>query len=246
MDVAAGGNNNLEGNILTPVALGFTPSSVGLPAYLDAKAGAGSRAAHHVVLRLRHPRPIGPRLDPFRDLLDQSERFAHSRRALAARRNRRPRPPAQRRRPGSDVGLVQFHQRVHLPAGRLPDGRKHGPQLGGVPDGIAGNFQRSHERNLCVVEPVCGLVCARQLAAFLQALGELRAAHGIRVRAPGTVQPFYRGLRSRRRRSRSLRWRKPPMQNPRCPNCRHPHSPRSAGRSIREPARWAATFQAAS
>jgi hypothetical protein len=40
LDVAAGGNNNLEGNILTPVALGFTPSSVGLPAYLDAKAGA--------------------------------------------------------------------------------------------------------------------------------------------------------------------------------------------------------------
>jgi hypothetical protein len=39
IDVAAGGNNNLEGNILTPVALGYTPSSVGLPAYLDAKAG---------------------------------------------------------------------------------------------------------------------------------------------------------------------------------------------------------------
>jgi hypothetical protein len=40
VDVSAGGNNNLEGNILTPVALSYTPSSVGLPAYLDAKAGA--------------------------------------------------------------------------------------------------------------------------------------------------------------------------------------------------------------
>ncbi len=40
VEVAAGGNNNLEGNILTPVALGYTPSSVGLPAYLDAKAGS--------------------------------------------------------------------------------------------------------------------------------------------------------------------------------------------------------------
>ena len=40
LDVAGGGNNNLEGNILTPVALGFTPSSVGLPSYLDAKAGS--------------------------------------------------------------------------------------------------------------------------------------------------------------------------------------------------------------
>src|SRR5215471_4436655 len=39
VDVAGGGNNNLEGNIVTPVALGFTPGSVGLPAYLDAKAG---------------------------------------------------------------------------------------------------------------------------------------------------------------------------------------------------------------
>ena len=39
IDFSAGGNNFLEGNILTPVALGFTPSSVGLPAYLDAKAG---------------------------------------------------------------------------------------------------------------------------------------------------------------------------------------------------------------
>jgi len=39
IDVGAGGNNNLEGNILTPVALAFTPSSVGLPAYMDAKAG---------------------------------------------------------------------------------------------------------------------------------------------------------------------------------------------------------------
>ena len=38
VDVAAGGNNNLEGNILTPVALAFTPSSVGLPAYMDTKA----------------------------------------------------------------------------------------------------------------------------------------------------------------------------------------------------------------
>ena len=48
-DVAGGGNNNLEGNILTPVALGFTPSKVGLPAYLDAKAGSGACAADHVV-----------------------------------------------------------------------------------------------------------------------------------------------------------------------------------------------------
>jgi hypothetical protein len=39
VDVAAGGNNNLEGNILKPIALGYTPSSVGLPAYMDAKAG---------------------------------------------------------------------------------------------------------------------------------------------------------------------------------------------------------------
>jgi hypothetical protein len=40
LDVAGGGNNNLEGNILTPVALGYTPSKVGLPSYLDAKAGS--------------------------------------------------------------------------------------------------------------------------------------------------------------------------------------------------------------
>src|SRR5215471_11957722 len=38
VDVAGGGNNNLEGNILTPVALAFTPSSVGLPGYMDTKA----------------------------------------------------------------------------------------------------------------------------------------------------------------------------------------------------------------
>ena len=39
VDVAIGGNNNLEGNILTPVALAFKPSTVGLPGYLDTKAG---------------------------------------------------------------------------------------------------------------------------------------------------------------------------------------------------------------
>ena len=40
LDTSLAGNNYSEGNILTPVALGYTPSSVGLPAYLDAKAGA--------------------------------------------------------------------------------------------------------------------------------------------------------------------------------------------------------------
>lgn len=40
LDVAVAGNNYSEGNILSEVALGYTPSSVGLPAYLDAKAGA--------------------------------------------------------------------------------------------------------------------------------------------------------------------------------------------------------------
>ena len=40
VDVSAGGNNNLEGNILNSAALDFTPSAVGLPAYMDAKAGA--------------------------------------------------------------------------------------------------------------------------------------------------------------------------------------------------------------
>ncbi|MCU1261899.1 MAG: hypothetical protein JWO80_4784, partial [Bryobacterales bacterium] len=39
-DISAGTNFNQEGNILTSTALQFTPSSVGLPAYLDAKAGA--------------------------------------------------------------------------------------------------------------------------------------------------------------------------------------------------------------
>ncbi|HEY3840394.1 MAG TPA: TonB-dependent receptor [Bryobacteraceae bacterium] len=39
-DVEAGANNFREGNILTPVALAITPSAVGLPSYLDAKAGA--------------------------------------------------------------------------------------------------------------------------------------------------------------------------------------------------------------
>ncbi len=38
-DVEAGANNFREGNILTPVALAVTPSSVGLPSYMDAKAG---------------------------------------------------------------------------------------------------------------------------------------------------------------------------------------------------------------
>jgi hypothetical protein len=38
-DVGAGANFNQEGNILTSTALQFTPSLVGLPAYLDAKAG---------------------------------------------------------------------------------------------------------------------------------------------------------------------------------------------------------------
>jgi len=38
-DVEAGANHNQEGNILTQTALKFTPSSVGLPGYLDAKAG---------------------------------------------------------------------------------------------------------------------------------------------------------------------------------------------------------------
>jgi hypothetical protein len=40
VDVALAVNNYSEGNILSAVALGYTPSSVGLPAYLDAKAGA--------------------------------------------------------------------------------------------------------------------------------------------------------------------------------------------------------------
>jgi hypothetical protein len=39
-DVGAGANFNQEGNILTSTALNFTPSLVGLPGYLDAKAGA--------------------------------------------------------------------------------------------------------------------------------------------------------------------------------------------------------------
>jgi Carboxypeptidase regulatory-like domain len=43
-DVEAGANFNQEGNILTPTALNFTPSSVGLPAYMDAKAGV-----HHAL-----------------------------------------------------------------------------------------------------------------------------------------------------------------------------------------------------
>ena len=38
-DVEGSANNFREGNILSPVALAFTPSAVGLPAYLDAKAG---------------------------------------------------------------------------------------------------------------------------------------------------------------------------------------------------------------
>ena len=38
-DVEAGANNFREASILKPVALAFTPSSVGLPAYMDAKAG---------------------------------------------------------------------------------------------------------------------------------------------------------------------------------------------------------------
>ena len=38
-DIGAGANFNQEGNILTSTALHFTPSSVGLPAYLDVKAG---------------------------------------------------------------------------------------------------------------------------------------------------------------------------------------------------------------
>lgn len=39
-DFEAGANHNQEGNILTQTALQYTPSKVGLPGYLDAKAGA--------------------------------------------------------------------------------------------------------------------------------------------------------------------------------------------------------------
>jgi hypothetical protein len=39
-DIEGGANNFREGNILTSTALGYTPSSVGLPGYLDAKAAA--------------------------------------------------------------------------------------------------------------------------------------------------------------------------------------------------------------
>lgn len=39
IDINGSANNFREGNILTPVALAYTPSSVGLPSYLDAKAG---------------------------------------------------------------------------------------------------------------------------------------------------------------------------------------------------------------
>src|SRR5205085_5175837 len=39
LDVEAGANHFQEGNILTSTALNYTPGSVGLPAYLDAKAG---------------------------------------------------------------------------------------------------------------------------------------------------------------------------------------------------------------
>ncbi len=38
-DVEAGANNFREASILKPVALAFTPSAVGLPGYMDAKAG---------------------------------------------------------------------------------------------------------------------------------------------------------------------------------------------------------------
>jgi len=38
-DVEASANNFREGNILTPVALSYTPSSVGLPTYIDTEAG---------------------------------------------------------------------------------------------------------------------------------------------------------------------------------------------------------------
>ena len=40
VDLTLSANNYSEGNILSEVALGYTPGSVGLPAYLDAKAGA--------------------------------------------------------------------------------------------------------------------------------------------------------------------------------------------------------------
>ena len=40
IDASAGANHNQEGNILTQTALKFTPGGVGLPSYLDAKAGA--------------------------------------------------------------------------------------------------------------------------------------------------------------------------------------------------------------
>ena len=40
INIDAGANNFREGNILTPTALDYTPSAVGLPTYLDAKAGA--------------------------------------------------------------------------------------------------------------------------------------------------------------------------------------------------------------
>jgi hypothetical protein len=39
IDVNGSANNFREANILTPVALGYTPSSVGLPSYMDAMAG---------------------------------------------------------------------------------------------------------------------------------------------------------------------------------------------------------------
>jgi len=43
INVEAGANQFQEGNILTSTALNYTPGSVGLPSYLDAKAG-GSHA----------------------------------------------------------------------------------------------------------------------------------------------------------------------------------------------------------
>ena len=80
-DVDAGGNNIPEGNILTPTALGFTPSTVGLPAYMDAKAGSNHALP---IMSFSGYDTLGqsvPAWTHFEMLLDQSERIAHSRRA---------------------------------------------------------------------------------------------------------------------------------------------------------------------
>ena len=196
VDVAGGGNNNLEGNILTPVALAFTPSSVGLPAYMDTKAGPAHALPIMSFCRVRYPGPIGPRLDTLRDLLDQIERFTHIRGAHTLRAGIDVR---DHRRSGGDPGITSgsfnftnaftCQQDDCLTAGNI--GHSWAAFLMGLPV----TSSEATNATYALSNPYVGWYAQDNWRLSSKLSRELRAAHGIRVRAAGEVQPLHCGLR---------------------------------------------------